>query len=137
MDFDEVTRGLCQKDPRYTPQAYHLVRLALDHAQNKVHGELKKNAEAKGIIQRHVSGGELLDGFREYVLNTYGPMSYHLLQNWGLKKTVDVGHIVFQLIEAGLFGKSDEDDLADFENLYDFKEAFLYPFEFPPKAKHS
>jgi uncharacterized repeat protein (TIGR04138 family) len=50
---------------------------------------------------------------------------------------VDVGHIVFKLIEVGLFGKSEEDDLSDFENLYDFKEAFLRPFEPSSKVKNS
>ncbi|NBX01228.1 hypothetical protein EBR11_01675 [bacterium] len=137
MDFDEIVRALCQKDRRYTPQAYHLVRLALDYSQKKVHGEEKKSKDATESPNRHVTGEDLLDGFREYVLNTYGPMSYHLLQNWGLKKSVDVGHIVFKLIEVGLFGKSEEDDLSDFENLYDFKEAFLRPFEPSSKVKNS
>lgn len=137
MDFDEATRALCEKDKRYTPQAYHLVRLALDYAQKKVHGEAKKSKEGSHAPNRHVTGEQLLDGFREYVLNTYGPMSYHLLQNWGLKKTVDVGHIVFGLIDQGLFGRSDDDNLSDFENLFDFKEAFLRPFEPTSKIKHS
>ena len=137
MDFEEIVRALCQKDRRYTPQAYHLVRLALYYAQKKVHGEEKKSKDATGLTNRHVTGEDLLDGFREYVLNTYGPMSYHLLQNWGLKKSIDVGQIVFKLIEVGLFGKSEEDDLSDFENLYDFKEAFLRPFEPSSKVKNS
>ncbi len=126
MDFEEAIRQLCQKDKRYMPQAYQLVRLSLDLAQKNVHGEIKKN---KVQPNRHVTGPQLLEGFRQHVLETYGPMSYTLLHSWGIKKSVDVGHIVFNIIETGMFGRSDEDRLEDFENVYDFKDAFLRPFE--------
>jgi hypothetical protein len=33
MDFDEAVRLIRQKDPRYQPQAYDVVRLGLDHAR--------------------------------------------------------------------------------------------------------
>lgn len=39
MDFDEAVRLIRQKDARYQPQAYDVVRLGLDHAQKIVHGE--------------------------------------------------------------------------------------------------
>ena len=32
MDFDEAVRIIRQKDPRYQPQAYDVVRLGLDLA---------------------------------------------------------------------------------------------------------
>lgn len=131
MDFEEAIRHLCQKDKRYTPQAYQLVRLSLDLAQKNVHGEIKKG---KVQVNRHVTGPQLLEGFRQHVIETYGPMSYTLLHNWGIKKSVDVGHIVFNIIETGMFGRSEEDRIEDFENVFDFKEAFLRPFEPSVKA---
>lgn len=126
MDFEEAVRSIRAKDPRYQPQAYDLVRLSLDHAQKIVHGEPKKG---KPLTNRHVTGPQLLEGFRLHVLETYGPMSYPLLHNWGLRKTADVGNIVFNIIDTGLFGRSPEDDLKDFEGVYDFKEVFLRPFD--------
>ena len=36
--------------------------------------------------------------------------------------------MVFNLIEAGIFGKTEEDSLEDFKNVYDFEEAFVKPF---------
>ena len=85
------------------------------------------------MVNRHVTGPQLLEGFRQHVLETYGPMSYQLLSNWGLKKTDDVGNIVFNIISTGLFGRSEEDNLEDFGGVYDFKETFLKPFD--PKTK--
>ena len=42
MDFDSAVRQICAKDNRYAVPAYDLVRVALDHAQKLVHGEMKK-----------------------------------------------------------------------------------------------
>ena len=102
MDFAEVIRQIRAKDPRYKAQAYELVRLGLDQAQKDIHGEPKKG---KAGANRHVTGPQLLEGFRRHVLETYGPMSYPLLQSWGLRKSLDVGHIVFNIIDTGLFGR--------------------------------
>lgn len=134
MDFDDAIRICVSKDTRYLPQAYHAVRLGLDQAQRIVHGETKKGA--KGTPRaRHVSGQQVLEGFRQHVLEAYGPMAYPLLQNWGVKRTADVGNIVFNLINSGLFGKSDDDKHEDFAAVYDFKETFAKPFE-PAKRKN-
>lgn len=133
VDFDDAIRVCVAKDPRYQPMAYHAVRLGLDHAQRTVHGELKKGARAAARA-RHVSGPQVLEGFRQHVLESYGPLGYPLLQNWGVKRTADVGNIVFNLIDSGLFGKSEEDKPEDFAGVYDFKEAFQRPFE-PTKRR--
>ncbi|PYJ17294.1 MAG: hypothetical protein DME94_03735, partial [Verrucomicrobia bacterium] len=37
-------------------------------------------------------------------------------------------NIVFNLIGAGVFGKTEEDSIEDFKNVYDFEEAFMKPF---------
>lgn len=129
MDFEEAIRQIREKDQRYAAQAYELVRHSLDHAQKLVHGEPKKG---KPLVNRHVSGPQLLEGFRQHVLETYGPMSHQLLLHWGIRKTDDVGNIVFNIIGTGLFGQSEEDTVEDFAGGYDFRETFLKPFE--PKA---
>jgi uncharacterized repeat protein (TIGR04138 family) len=40
---------------------------------------------------------------------------------------------VFNIIDTGLFGRSEEDRLEDFADVYDFKAVFQAPFE--PRAK--
>lgn len=117
----ELLEPILNKDDRYTAQAYTFVREGLDHTVRK----LEK--------PRHVSGQELLEGMREYALKEYGPLSKRVLSEWGIKECVDFGHIVFNLIDAGLLGKTDEDTLEDFMGGYDFHEAFIQPFR--PKEK--
>jgi uncharacterized repeat protein (TIGR04138 family) len=128
MDIEEVIRACVAKDPRYRPQAYHAVRLGLDQAQRSVHGEPRKGSRPSAR-SRHVSGPQMLEGFRQHCLEAYGPLTLPLLANWGVRKTSDVGNIVFNLIDGGFFGKSEDDSPRDFANVYDFREVFARPFQ--------
>lgn len=120
ISFGEAVRRSFQKDPRYQPAAYELVRDALHIAAKKFRDE---NAE-----DQHVSGQELLAGFRDHVLSEYGPMSMIILDQWGLRRGEDVGNIVYNLIDCGYFGKNDGDSIEDFAGGYDFELAFTTPF---------
>ena len=73
---------------------------------------------------RHVNGQELLDGIRQYSQEQFGPMTRTVFNHWGVNTTEDFGHIVFNLVNAKLLGKTDQDSLDDFKNVYDFKETF-------------
>ena len=86
---------------------------------------------------RHVAGPELLEGVRQYALREFGPMVLTVFESWGIRNCEDIGHMVFNLINAGIFGKTEEDSLEDFKNVYDFKDAFVIPFAptKPPMAK--
>ena len=121
LDFDEVVERIVERDPRYTSEAYGLLREALDYTQQQVH------KKSRGKV-RHVSGQELLEGVREYVLQQYGPMSITVLEEWGIRHTRDIGEIVFNMVENRLLAKTEEDSRADFANGYDFIEAFRKPF---------
>jgi len=113
--------AICQKDPRYDLEAYLFLREALEFTVQK----LKKAPKGP---QHHVSGRELAEGFREYALSQFGPLTYAVLAQWGIHQTEDIGTIVFNLVEAGELGKTPEDTPEDFRNLYDFHEAFKKPF---------
>ena len=112
----ELLEPITAKDSRYTAQAYIFVREGLDHTVRN----LKK--------MRHVSGQELLEGMREYALQEYGPVTKRVLSEWGINECVDFGNIVFNLVEEGLLGKTEEDSIEDFTGGYDFHEAFMVPF---------
>ncbi|MFH1782466.1 MAG: Minf_1886 family protein [Candidatus Omnitrophota bacterium] len=100
------------KDKRYDLESYSFVMQALDFTVKKDH--------KKG----HISGEELLEGIKDYALEQFGPMSRMVLRYWGIKKTGDFGEIVFNMIDAGILGKTENDSKEDFYNKYDFKETF-------------
>ena len=127
MDFDEAVEAVLGKDKRFQMDAYAFLRDALDFA-------LKSEEECARAENRHVDGGHLLDGFRDYALQEFGQMALTVLDEWGVRSTNDVGEMVFNLIEVGVFGKADTDNREDFKGVYDFEEAFRGPF-IPKGAK--
>lgn len=121
--FQAAVEALGQKDARYDTEAYYFLREALEHT-------LKSLSDKEGgPAHRHVSGAELLEGFRALALDEFGPLTYTVLDSWGLHRTEDIGELVFNLVNTGVFGKRESDSRADFANGYDFKEAFRDPFE--------
>ena len=100
--------------PAYKFEAYSFAMAGLHYAVSR----LPK--------PRHVSGRELCEGLRDYALEQFGPLARTVLEYWGIHSTTDFGKIVFLLIEAQLLKKTEEDSLHDFDNIYDFNEAFLY-----------
>ncbi|MDP0499780.1 MAG: hypothetical protein Q7P63_06725 [Verrucomicrobiota bacterium JB022] len=121
-DFNEVVHLIVKEDRRYDPGAYHFLRQALDFTLNKVR-------EKEGASNtRHISGQELAEGIREYALEQYGPMALTLLREWGLEKTEDFGEMVFNLVDYKVFGKTEQDRIEDFRDVYEFEDAFGRPF---------
>jgi uncharacterized repeat protein (TIGR04138 family) len=72
----------------------------------------------------HISGAELLEALREYALDAFGKAAKSTLKSWGVTKCEDFGEIVFNLVEAGLLGRQPSDCKEDFQNGYDFDQAF-------------
>jgi uncharacterized repeat protein (TIGR04138 family) len=114
MDADpvRVIEELAEHHGRYRPEAYFFVLRSLEFARRR--------------LQRsgHVNGRELAEGARDLALEEFGPMAFDVLSHWGLSGTIDLGRIVYDLIEADLLRKTDEDTLEDFAGVYDFREAF-------------
>ena len=121
IGFAEALDSILSNDARYARDAYVFLRDALDFTT-------KQQKKMKGTTVRHVAGPELLDGVRQYALKEFGPMAVTVFGYWGVHGTEDIGHMVFNLIDAGIFGKTEEDSLQDFKNIYDFEEAFVKPF---------
>jgi uncharacterized repeat protein (TIGR04138 family) len=55
-------------------------------------------------------------------------MSLMVLNYWGLQCSEDVGNMVFNLVNAEVFGKTDEDTIESFRDVFDFTEVFVAPF---------
>ena len=121
IDFDEAVNRLASVDPRYATGAYDFMRDALDFTLRR----LRQNGQTE---DRHVSGKEMVEGLRTYALKEFGPMVMTVFEEWGISSCADFGEIVFNLIEAGIFGKKDDDKKEDFIGHYDFEDAFVKPF---------
>jgi hypothetical protein len=55
-------------------------------------------------------------------------MTMTVFEVWGVCSCGDFGEIVFNLVESGVLAKTEKDSRADFQNGYDFEEAFRKPF---------
>ena len=121
IGFAEALDSIVATDTRYHRDSYIFLRDALDFTT-------KQQKKLKGTSVRHVSGPELLQGVRLYALKEFGPMVMTVFESWGIRASEDIGHMVFNLINAGIFGKTDQDSIEDFKNVYDFHEAFVKPF---------
>ncbi len=100
----------------YAAEAYYFLREGLDYTSEK----LKRTSAGN----RHVSGRELSEGLRDYALEEFGPLARLTLAQWGICETADFGRMVFDLIREGVFGKTAEDKIEDFNGVYDFEDAF-------------
>ena len=118
--FDEAIRDVLDRDSRFDRAAYYFLRDALDYT-------LKLRKKATGT-QGHITGQQLLEGVRQHALKTFGPMVQTVFEYWGVRHTVDFGAMVFNLVESGIFGKTDSDSINDFKNVYTFHDAFVAPF---------
>lgn len=121
IGFADALDKIIDRDPRYDREAYSFLRDALDFT-------IKQRRKKKDETSRHVSGPELLHGVRLYALKEFGPMVVTVLDYWGVRSCDDIGALVFNLIESGVFGKTETDTREDFKAGFDFHEAFVAPF---------
>ncbi|MCK4755553.1 hypothetical protein KAS56_01315, partial [candidate division WOR-3 bacterium] len=84
--------------------------------------------------EKHVSGQELLEGIKDLALNRYGSTAKMVFNHWGIKKTVDLGDIVFNMVNAKLLSKTEEDSLDDFKDVYNFEDVFIKDYQFEIKV---
>src|SRR4051794_10260933 len=101
INFDDGVTKILSKDTRYAREAYDFLREALEFTQ-KALNKTAKNAKIRELDpvseallvkaeqlgkseDSHISGQELLNGFREYALAMFGPMSLTVFEHWGVR----------------------------------------------------
>jgi uncharacterized repeat protein (TIGR04138 family) len=117
-DFSQRIDEIAESEGRYLREAYLFVFAALDYTVRELN---RAHAPESG---RHVSGQELAWGIADFACEQYGPMARAVLAHLGIHETIDFGHIVFSLVDAGLMRKTEEDHLEDFQNVYDLDAVF-------------
>jgi uncharacterized repeat protein (TIGR04138 family) len=105
---------------RYPLDAFHFVRRGLDFTVHNIHANPEQMAEE----QRHVSGKQLSVGLRDFAVDQYGLLARTVLARWGVTRTDDFGRIVFAMVDSGVMQATPADSVHDFENVYDFTDAF-------------
>lgn len=116
-DITEIVR----RDRRYAYEAYEFVFEALGHTQKMV-GRVPTIGEPLGN-EHHVSGREILEGAVDLAREEFGFMARTVFEQWGIRRTDDLGEIVFNLIESGLLSKTDSDNRADFQDVFNLDRA--------------
>ena len=115
IDFDsDAFEDIVAKDRRYDARAYALLMDVIHYL---------------GEGERHMGGGDILEEFKERALDQYGPLTYTVLTEWGVTCCEDIGEMMFNLTEGRRVRKDEDDTPEAFVGGYDFKEAFLGPYE--------
>ena len=97
---------IIEKDATYPEEAYEFVT-------NVIHFATKNN-EKKEDASRHIGAKKIIKASVDYALNEYGFFAQEVLLNFNIIKAIDIGNIVFNLIEVELLRQSDDDSLEDF-----------------------
>ncbi len=108
---------------RYPLEAFEFVRQGLTYTVEQIYGAAKADSD----VPHHVSGRQLCKGLRDFAIQRYGAMAPVVLGHWGIHRTLDFGRIVFAMIDSRLMQKNDNDDVHDFDAVFDFADAFQVP----------
>lgn len=74
--------------------------------------------------RRQASAHDLLEALRRLALKKFGKEAKANLAKWKIFRTEDFGEIVFEMIDSGLLLRNPEDSREDFQNGFNFDEAF-------------
>jgi uncharacterized repeat protein (TIGR04138 family) len=113
---DEVLARIRQREDRFDERAYFFVLAAIEFLQTRL------------PARRHVTGAELAWACRDFALQQFGLLAPDVLEHWNVRRTEDLGRIVFTLVSVGLLSTQPTDREADFAGVYDFGEAFREPY---------
>jgi len=109
---EQKINDILLREARYKREAYRFVQESLEYTVRR-----------RGK-RGHVSGRELAYGVRDLARERFGLMAKTVLNQWGIRATGDIGQLVFNMVEEEIMIKQDSDAHEDFENVYDFDEAF-------------
>jgi uncharacterized repeat protein (TIGR04138 family) len=134
--FHEAIARVVASDARYDFDAYQFLFEALEYTRTRRDEARLKEArsgrrkppapEAEAPFIHHLTGRELSEGARDLALTRYGPLAAMILAGWGVRSTSDLGNIVYNLIASGEMEKTPEDAREDFDDVYDFADAFAF-----------
>lgn len=108
---DVLTR-IRSHSEQFDERAYLFVLGAIEHVQGRL------------PARRHLGGAEVAWACRDLAWEQFGLLAPAVLRHWGITSTESVGQVVFTLVEAGLLVAQPGDSVDDFNDVYDFAQAF-------------
>jgi uncharacterized repeat protein (TIGR04138 family) len=123
---DGIMDRIRMRESRFDERAYLFVLAALEFCQ------------ARLTERRHITGKELSMACRDLALERYGVVAGMVLEHWGVRRSGDLGDIVFTLVDLGLLISQPGDTREDFLEVFDFEKAFEleYPWNGGEKVFH-
>ena len=125
--MDEKIYDVLRDDPRYPLEAYEFVCDTVAYTQEMLGRAPQEEDDPE--TDYHVTGGELVRGACEFAVQEFGLMAPMVFKMWNIRRTDDVGNIVFNLIRAEQLSQSDRDDPNDFRDLFDIQKALADGFQ--------
>jgi uncharacterized repeat protein (TIGR04138 family) len=119
---DGVMEQIRQRESRYEEGAYLFVLAALEYSQAQLQ------------VRRHITGRELAFACRDLAIDRYGIMARMVLERWGVVSTEDIGAVVFTLVDLGFLASQPSDSRDQFNDVYDFYDAFELRYPWNGKA---
>ncbi len=125
MSLKHELSRVVARDARYPNDAYLFALESLEYAraQKKLRASKSRGRARTRVAANHVTGGELCKGACELALSQYGLLARSILFGWGVRKTADLGNIIYNMIDAGELEKTESDSQADFDDVLDLDEA--------------
>ena len=115
---DGVMDQIRSRESRFSEGAYLFVLASLEFAQTQLD------------TRRHISGRELTFACRDLARERFGVMARVVLERWGIRRTEDIGAVVFTLVDLGYLASLPGDTAEQFASVFDFAETFerQYPW---------
>jgi uncharacterized repeat protein (TIGR04138 family) len=128
--MEEVIRS----DGRYPLEAFAFLHDALNHAVNDVYGSdaPEPHEDPETETARHVSGMQLCYAMRDLAVERWGHLARPVLSKWNIHATIDLGNMVYLLVNNSFMRKTDEDSVEDFRDVYSFDDAFNVTMDLRP-----
>ena len=120
MDAEVVERfeQAVRRDGRYAPEAFEFLHRGLEAATKLKYDKTPPRGP------QHVTGQELCLALRNVARQRWGGLARMVLESWNIRRTRDFGEMVYFMIDLGMMGRQDSDDISDFDRVYDFEDAF-------------
>ena len=124
----DIIRKICEEDDTFPPMAYCFVRDSVHKALDNIVKAKRQNIFADDDPP-DIKGADLCRFFRDTLINRFGPSAIDVLDTWNIKRTSDFGKIIYKLIAVDILGKSENDSIEDFDDVFDFTEEFVMPYK--------
>lgn len=118
---------IAHEDGRYSRQALQFVFEGLGRTIEKIRQDTTEAEE------RHISGDKLAIGLGDIAMEKWGRLAKVVLNDWGVHATRDFGEIVYLMIANEWMRAQEDDEIEDFDNVFDFETKFEKSFHFDLK----